>query len=357
MPRRHARALRLWLSVIAFLVVVIILVGGATRLTDSGLSITEWQLVTGVIPPLSEAHWQEAFEEYRKIPEYALVNKGMSLAAFKTIYWWEWAHRFLGRFIGVAFFVPFFAFWLAGYIPKRLLPHLIGLFVLGGLQGALGWYMVMSGLVDRVDVSQYRLAAHFGVAILILGYTLWLILGLGGTQQRRTISSPPAIVAGLVLLIVYIQLLAGALVAGIDGGMGFNTWPLMNGALIPSGLGAAQPWYLNAFENPLAVQFNHRVLGYVVVIVTLIQALWLARRPGTGPLRGSAIVLAVLCLLQAALGIWTLLAFVPIELGLAHQAGAIAVFVAALYHFWRSLHLPQGKWDEGATRNQTVASA
>lgn len=251
MPPRHMYALRLWLLLIAFLIVAMILVGGATRLTDSGLSITEWEPILGAIPPLSQADWQEAFDAYKTIPEYVQVNQGMDLEGFKTIYWWEWAHRFLGRFIGIAFFLPFVTFWLAGYIPKTLQPHLLGLFVLGGVQGALGWYMVKSGLVDRVDVSQYRLAAHFGVAVLIFGYTLWLIFDLGQTRREAAGSEAPAVVAGLVLLLVYVQLLAGALVAGIDGGLGFNTWPLMNGALIPIGLGTAEPWHLNLFENPL----------------------------------------------------------------------------------------------------------
>lgn len=348
MPLRHVRALRLWLGTIALLIVAMILVGGATRLTDSGLSITEWQPVVGAIPPLSDAHWQEAFEAYKKIPEYTQVNQGMDLEGFKTIYWWEWTHRFLGRFIGLVFFVPFVCFWIAGYIPRALMPKLVGLFVLGGLQGALGWYMVKSGLVDRIDVSQYRLAAHFGVAMLIFGYTLWLFLGLGREATKGTAASPPALVAGLVLLLVFLQLLAGALVAGIDGGLGFNTWPLMNGAFIPSGLGEASPWYLNLFENPLTVQFDHRMLGYAVVLVTILQAIWLAAKREQ-PLVGSAATLAALALLQAMIGVWTLLLAVPIELGLAHQAGAIVVFGAALYHFWLATR--------GGDAGQTAASA
>lgn len=348
MPARHARALRLWLGVIALLIVVMILVGGATRLTDSGLSITEWQPIIGAIPPLSAADWQEAFEAYKKIPEYAQVNRGMSLEEFKTIYWWEWAHRFLGRLIGLAFFVPFVCFWVAGFIPRALMPRLLGLFVLGGLQGALGWYMVKSGLVDRIDVSQYRLAAHFGLAMLIFDYTLWLILGLGKRSQDRM--GAPAIAAALVLLLVFVQLLAGALVAGIDGGLGFNTWPLMNGALIPSGLGEASPWYLNLFENPLTVQFDHRILGYAVVVITILQAVWLAMKHAGEIFVGSAVALAVLSLLQATLGVWTLLLAVPIELGLAHQAGAILVFAAAVYHFWLTRHASQ-------TTAQSAASA
>ena len=233
MPTRHARALRLWLGAVALLIVAMILVGGATRLTDSGLSITEWQPIMGAIPPLSEADWQKAFAAYQKIPEYTELKRGMSLDAFKTIFWWEWAHRFLGRLIGVAFFVPFVVFWIAGYIPRALLPRLIGLFLLGGLQGAVGWYMVKSGLVERTDVSQYRLAAHFGVALVILGYTLWLLFGIGARAHAAALGARAARPGSprLVLVLIFVQMLAGALVAGLDAGMGYNTWPLINGAL------------------------------------------------------------------------------------------------------------------------------
>jgi cytochrome c oxidase assembly protein subunit 15 len=338
MPARHLRALRFWLAVVALLIVAMVLVGGATRLTDSGLSITQWQPIVGAIPPLSHADWQEAFDAYKKIPEYSQINPGMALEAFKSIFWWEWAHRFLGRFIGVVFFVPFLIFWLAGYIPRTLMPRLLGLFVLGGLQGALGWYMVKSGLVDRTDVSQYRLAAHLGVAVAILGYTLWLLFGLGAGRRNVANWGAMAFVAGLVLLLVYVQVLAGAVVAGIDGGLSYNTWPLMNGAFVPDGLGAAAPWYLNLFENPLTVQFDHRMLGYTVVTAAIAQAIWLSLKRDGQPLVGSAVTLAVLALLQATLGVWTLLLAVPIQLGLAHQAGAIFVFATALYHFWRARH-------------------
>ena len=335
------RALRIWLGALALLIVAMILVGGATRLTDSGLSITEWQPILGAVPPLSEADWRQAFEAYQKIPEYTEIKRGMSLDDFKTIYWWEWAHRFLGRLIGLVFFVPFVGLWLLGYIPRTLLPRLISLFLLGGLQGAVGWYMVKSGLVDRTDVSQYRLAAHFGIALIILGYTLWLLFGLGSeVQARRTarLSRATTGVAGSVLALTFIQLLAGALVAGLDAGMGFNTWPLINGAFVPDGLGEASPWYLNLFENPLTVQFDHRMLGYAVVVATIAQALWLAWSRKGSALIGSALTLAVLALLQATLGVWTLLLAVPIELGVAHQAGAIAVFAAALFHLWLARH-------------------
>jgi cytochrome c oxidase assembly protein subunit 15 len=341
MPVKHVRALRIWLGILALLIVAMILVGGATRLTDSGLSITEWQPIVGAVPPLSGADWEKAFAAYQKIPEYTELKRGMSLEQFKTIFWWEWAHRFLGRFIGFAFLVPFIGFWLAGYIPRALLPRLIGLFLLGGLQGALGWYMVKSGLVDRTDVSQYRLAAHFGIALSILGYTLWLLFGLGGDREagRDAVRSrAPMWFAGGVLTLVFLQLLAGALVAGLDAGFGFNTWPLINGAFVPDGLGALSPWYLNLFENPLTVQFDHRMLGYTVVAASLAQLAWLALRKAPAPLIGSAMMLALLAVLQAMIGVWTLLLAVPIPLGLAHQAGAIAVFAAAVYHFWLTSH-------------------
>ena len=337
MPPEHGRALRIWLATLALLIVVMILLGGATRLTDSGLSITEWRPIMGVVPPLSDADWDKAFAAYQKIPQYTELKRGMSLDEFKTIFWWEWAHRFLGRVIGVVFFVPFVGFWLAGYIPRAYLPRLIGMFLLGGLQGVVGWYMVRSGLVDRTDVSQYRLATHFGTALLILGYTLWLLFGLGANEQpvrEGAGSRGPTWVAGSILGLIFLQLLAGALVAGLDAGFGFNTWPLIDGAFVPNGLGEASPWYLNLFENPLTVQFDHRMLGYTVVIVALAQLAWLTLKRAPSPLIGSALTFALLALLQAVLGVWTLLLAVPIPLGLAHQAGAVAVFCAAVYHMW-----------------------
>ena len=349
----QARALRLWLASIAFLIVAMILVGGATRLTDSGLSITEWQPIIGAIPPQSDADWQEAFAAYRKIPQYAELNSGMSLEAFKTIYWWEWAHRFLGRLISAAFLIPFVAFWAAGRIPRTLLPRLGGLFLLGGLQGAVGWYMVKSGLVDRIDVSQYRLAAHLGVAVLILGYTLWLIFGLAPDPQAArsaTRTRTAASVAALLLGLIYLQILAGALVAGLDAGQGFNTWPLIAGAFVPDGLGALSPWTLNLFENPLTVQFDHRMLAYTVVLASLAQAAWLAATHKPSAMLGSGLMLACLVLLQATLGVWTLLLAVPIPLGLAHQAGAIAVFAAAVHHLWLATGARAPAKDQAAAR-------
>ncbi|MDH3580504.1 MAG: COX15/CtaA family protein [Hyphomicrobiales bacterium] len=326
-------AVRWWLYALCLLIFAMIIVGGATRLTDSGLSITEWKPILGIIPPLNDIDWQDAFAKYKQIPEYRLVNKGMSLAEFKFIFWWEWAHRFLGRMIGFAFLLPFLFFWLTGRIEKGLISKLIVMFVLGGLQGALGWYMVASGLVDRVDVSQYRLAAHLSAAILIIGYIFWVALSL-----RPARAGPSEAGRGLVLsavgltALVFLQIALGAFVAGLDAGMGYNTWPLMDGALVPGGLGAMAPWYANLFENALTVQFNHRVAAYAVLVWTLLHTWRVIMRAGEGPFAVSAGVMTLAVLLQVGLGIWTLLAQVPVGLALLHQGGAVLVLAIALIH-------------------------
>ena len=333
-------AVRVWLLAVAALIFLMVSLGGATRLTGSGLSITEWQPIMGAVPPLSEAAWQEAFEKYQQIPQYEHVNRGMSLAAFKLIYWWEWTHRFLGRLIGVAFLVPFLYFLATGQLTRPLMLKLGGIFALGGLQGFIGWYMVASGLVDRISVSQYRLALHMTLAVVIFGAVLWVALSLGrtrarpaGTRPRRGLEVAAAATTGLVLL----QIAAGAFVAGLKAGAGWNTWPLMDGALIPQGLDAMSPWWANLFENALTVQFNHRVLAYAIVAVVLWH-LWSLQRSGADAwARRSGLILLGAVLAQAGLGIWTLLAQVPIPLALLHQAGAVAVFGVALWH-WHGLH-------------------
>lgn len=323
-------ALRIWLFAVAGLVFAMVIVGGATRLTDSGLSITEWQPLLGAIPPLSEAHWLEAFEKYKQIPEYKLINEGMSLSEFKAIYWWEWAHRFLGRFIGVAFFVPFLFFWLRGAIPAGLMPRLIALFLLGGAQGGLGWYMVQSGLVDRVDVSQYRLAAHLGLAVLIFGAMLWVAFGLGARLRASRAGGGLVAVAGVFAALIYLQVLLGGFVAGTDAGLSHNTWPLMDGQIIPNGLLVMKPWYSNPFENVLTVQFNHRMLGYLIAVLAAFN-LWLAWRSDDAQARRLFLIAAAIVFGQIALGIFALLSQLQIGLALAHQAGALILFAFALY--------------------------
>lgn len=317
--------LALWLWAVAALVFLLVSVGGATRLTGSGLSITEWRPIMGALPPLSQADWLDAFAKYQQIPQYSHVNRGMSLEAFKFIFWWEWAHRFLGRLVGAAFLLPFLYFLVAGRIPPGQTARLAGIFALGALQGAVGWYMVSSGLVDRISVSQYRLALHLGLAILILGALIWAALSLDAPSVRagRPWSGAAIAAAGIVLL-VFLQVLLGALVAGLKAGSAYNTWPLMDGRLLPGGLGAVEPWYLNLFENALTVQFNHRVAAYVLAIAVLSHAMRVRSF--------SAALLAGAVLAQAVLGIWTLLAQVPLALGLAHQAGAAAVFGLAVWH-------------------------
>ena len=322
---RQAEALpyvRIWLFAVAFLIFCMVIVGGATRLTDSGLSITEWQPLLGAIPPLSESDWQTAFEKYWLIPEYSANNQGMTLAEFKFIYWWEWSHRFLGRIIGVVFFVPFIFFVATGRLAPRLWPWLAAIFVLGGLQGALGWYMVASGLVDRVDVSQYRLSAHLSLAALIFGATLWLAFGLGAKRHAPVIANTTALV---IVALVLLQIAAGGFVAGLDAGQGYNTWPLIDGKLVPDGLLAMQPFWRNFFENAMTVQFNHRLLAYVIAALVAGHAYVTHKR--------ESILLLAAVIAQIAFGIWALSWQVPLWLGLVHQGGAFVVFAAALWNF------------------------
>ncbi len=303
-----------------------VIVGGATRLTDSGLSITEWRPVTGAVPPMNEAAWLEEFEKYKAIPEYQEVNYGMSLEHFKEIYWWEWGHRFLGRIIGLAFFFPLVFFVAAKQVGRSLGAKLFGLFFLGGLQGALGWYMVQSGLADRVDVSQYRLAAHLSLAIFLFGLMFWLALDL---WPAKKISGSKTLFLGAAALSagVFAQMMLGAFVAGLRAGRTFNTWPLMDGKFFPDGYFAGAPGVNDLFETIAAVQFNHRIGAYLVAV----GAVWFyltARKTDAG---SRARLLAAAVGLQVVLGIWTVLAATPIALGLLHQAGAIGVFAAALY--------------------------
>jgi heme a synthase len=336
---RSVARLRVWLLAVAALVFLMVSIGGATRLTGSGLSITEWQPVMGALPPLSEADWHDAFAKYREIPQYQHVNRGMSLEAFKFIFWWEWTHRFLGRLVGAAFLLPFLYFLAMGQIPRALTGRLAGIFALGALQGAAGWYMVSSGLAARIDVSQYRLALHLGLAILIFGALIWVALSLGDGEARAAGRwTPHTVGAAALLLLVFLQILFGALVAGLKAGAGYNTWPLMDGRFIPHGLGAMEPWYLNLFENALTVQFDHRMIAYLLAIAVAWHA-WSLRHVTRE--RTSALVLMGAVWAQAALGIWTLLAQVPLALGLAHQAGAATVVGLAVWHLHRLRQAPQ----------------
>ncbi len=324
---RGQTPVRLWLYAIAVMIVAMVVVGGATRLTESGLSITEWQPIHGAIPPLNEAEWEEEFARYRQIPQYEIVNKGMTLAEFKTIFWWEWAHRLLGRLIGVAFFVPLVFFWATGRISRELRTPLVALFVLGGAQGAVGWWMVASGLTERTDVSQYRLAIHLTFACALLAYVVWVARGLS-PRPALDADRGMRLVASLIVGLILLQIFLGGLVAGLNAGMTFNTWPLMDGVLVPSGLLVQEPAWRNLFENVATVQFDHRMVGYLLFAVVLLHALQ-ARGSSHGR---AALLLAFLVTLQAGIGIATLLLVVPLHLALTHQLGAVVVLWVAVAH-------------------------
>jgi heme a synthase len=330
----NAPVVSLWLWSIAFLIFCMVIVGGATRLTDSGLSITEWQPLLGAIPPMSESAWADAFEKYKLIPEYQVQNKWMALEDFKFIYWWEWAHRFLGRIIGLAFIVPLVFFVVSGWVAKSLWPKLLLLFVVGGLQGALGWYMVASGLSERTDVSQYRLAAHLSLAFLLFAAVVLIALRIN--EKRRWHWQAPAWLATGFIALLFAQISAGGFVAGLDAGHASYTWPKMNDAWVPDGLAAQSPLWRNWFENALAVQFNHRLLAYLILVIAVAQALWL--RSST-----SLMVLAAV-IFQAVVGIATVLWQVPLTTALVHQGGALVVLTLALWHLRTVTTLPvQGR--------------
>lgn len=320
------RPVRIWLYGIAALVLLMVVVGGATRLTESGLSITSWKPVSGIVPPLGDADWQAEFEAYRQIPQYRVLNAWMSLEDFKYIFWWEWAHRFLGRLLGVAFAVPFLVFLVQRRFSWNLAAPLAGLFVLGGFQGFLGWWMVSSGLSELTSVSQYRLAAHLGAASLLFVALIWVARRLAPLPPQAGAGArwPIAVLLGLLL----VQIVAGAFVAGLDAGMGYNTWPLMDGALVPSGLDAMTPLWRNLFENSLTVQFVHRAIAYAIVVYVLFILASKWWRSGLGGVHGWLPRIALLVILQVALGIATLLASVPISLALGHQA--LAFMLAGL---------------------------
>jgi len=327
----HRRAVRAWLLIVAALVFVVLAVGGATRVTGSGLSITEWRPVTGVLPPLSDGAWQAEFARYKAIPQYQELNRGMSLAAFKAIYWWEWTHRMLGRLIGVVFLVPFLYVLLKGWIGPWLRNRLWMIFLLGAVQGAVGWWMVASGLAERVSVSQYRLAFHLTLACIIFVLLLWTAQQLA-PRGRAKLPRRVRAEAMALLVLVLTQIYLGALVAGLRAGLVYNTWPLMDGAFIPDRLFFQEPWWRNFFESALTVQFDHRMLAYGLFVLAILHVIDVARTISSGPAFAGALLLAVAIALQAAIGITTLLYVVPLALALAHQAMAIAVLAIAVVH-------------------------
>ena len=329
------RAIATWLFACCALVFAMVVVGGVTRLTHSGLSITEWQPIVGTLPPLTADAWQAAFAKYQATPEYRQVNHGMSLAEFKGIFWWEYAHRLLGRAIGLAFIVPYAVFLVRRRIPPGYAGALFGLFVLGGLEGALGWYMVQSGLVDDPRVSQFRLTAHLALAFAIFAGMLWVALSLVRPQRMQR---PLAVGARgarrhafTVLILVFVMVLSGGLVAGIRAGFAYNTFPLMNGSVVPAELMLLEPAWKNLFWNMATVQFDHRAIALVLAVAVP----WLAWRLATTPLLPERAVqggrwLLFMLVAQIALGVATLLLVVPLSLAALHQAGALALFALAV---------------------------
>lgn len=339
------KAVGVWLLAIAVIILAMVTIGGLTRITGSGLSITEWDPIMGAIPPLNDAQWADAFAKYQKIPQYILENRGMSLDAFKGIFWWEWTHRFLGRFLGVAFFLPFLWFAWKGAIRKSDWPRMLLLFVLGGLQGFIGWWMVQSGLETRVSVSQYRLAIHLGAALLLLVAILWIALEYlrGGAKPGEVDAGSPSGFATkqnykaiTFAVLVYLQMLLGALVAGLHAGLIYNTWPDMNGRVLPEDPFFSAPWWINFFENPGLAQFDHRIGAYIVAGF----AAWIfagGMRFG-GYAKKSAKLVAAITAFQIGLGIFTLLLQAPEELAAFHQVTAAALLCAAVWHAYEVRH-------------------
>lgn len=331
MTAQDRRRVAAWLLLCAAMLFAMVVVGGITRLTHSGLSIVEWQPLLGALPPLSHADWETLFAKYRETPEFRLVNFDIDLAGFQRIFWWEWIHRLLGRLIGVVFLLPFLWFLMRARLERPLAWKLAGVFALGALQGGLGWYMVASGLVDDPRVSHFRLTAHLGVALAIFAAELWIALGLLASSQR--LDTPPALgrFARAIVAVVFVIALSGGFVAGLRAGYAYNTFPLMNGHWIPPEILMLEPWWKNFFYNMATVQFVHRSIAWLLMV--LVPLLWwraLATPLAPSQRLACHVLLAALAL-QVTLGIATLLTVVPVSLGAAHQGGAVLLLAAAIW--------------------------
>ena len=328
----YDRQVARWLLFCAAVIFGMILLGGMTRLTDSGLSMVEWKPLIGVVPPLSEQAWVETFEKYKQFPEYQKINKGMSLDGFKSIFMYEYLHRVLGRLIGVIFLLPLLYFAMRGRIRQGLMPQLVVLFFMGGLQGLLGWYMVKSGLVNNPHVSQYRLTAHLGLAVAIYAYMVWLAFDLLFACETPAAGNRQYARCSLVLVtLVYLMILSGGLVAGTRAGLAYSTWPLMGDSFIPAGLYTQTPFWLSALEDITTIQFNHRIFAYVLFVLLNAFAVAVYRRSDAGRGRVGAVLLVAALCVQVTLGISTLLLHVPVALGTAHQGGAVVLLTAILF--------------------------
>jgi len=330
------RPVRIWLYVMAAFVLLMVVVGGITRLTESGLSITSWKPISGTIPPLNDAQWQAEFDAYKTIPQYTVNNATMTLDEFKGIFFWEYLHRLLGRVLGFLFAIPFVIFLIQKRFTPQLAWPLFGLFILGGFQGVLGWWMVSSGLTELTSVSQYRLAAHLCAACLLFMALVYVPRSLQPGRNLAGSRTHDFRWISLLLVLIFLQIGAGAFVAGLDAGMGYNTWPLMDGAIIPNGLGAMQPFWRNLFENNLTVQFIHRGIAYGIVVYLAVLLWRQSRRGGFAGVHKWLLILSAMVLLQVVLGISTLLTSVQIDLAVAHQAlafllaGTVVLYLADL---------------------------
>lgn len=330
----HDRIVRRWLYATMLAVIAVLVVGGVTRLTESGLSITQWKPITGVLPPLSDVAWQDAFAQYQRIPEAQTVHAGITLGEFKSLFFWEWAHRLVARLVGLVIAIPFLWLWFTGRIRPSLRLRLASLPVLVLAQGAMGWYMVQSGLSERTSVSQYRLTAHLALAVIIYVVAAWTAFRLHPTDQGDSVAidhTAPRRGALALAALVFVVILSGGFVAGLDAGLVYNTFPLMGGQVVPPTYGDLDPWWRNWFENRASVQFHHRTLA----LATLGIALWYAWRRRTQAAEASAKrgwrLLQLAGIAQVSLGIATLLLHVPIALAAIHQVGALALLTAALY--------------------------
>jgi cytochrome c oxidase assembly protein subunit 15 len=322
---QHQKAVTVWLFCCCAMVVVMMLIGAATRLTESGLSMVEWRPLVGWVPPLSEVEWSRIFDLYRQTSEYRLQHAGMELGSFQKIFWWEYAHRLWGRLIGIVFAVPFLWFLFRGALTRALLPHLAGLFLLGGLQGLIGWWMVQSGFVNRADVSQYRLVVHLALAVGILGYLLWLAEGRI-MDPENPVQRAEKIPVWIMFIVIVLTMISGGFVAGLNGGLIYNTWPLMDGGFLPDAYGNLHPWWRNLFENVATVQFNHRLVAYGT-FASVLWFFWTAwRKDSDDRIQKIATAGLVVGCIQLLLGIATLLLVVPVSLAVLHQLGAITLF-------------------------------
>jgi cytochrome c oxidase assembly protein subunit 15 len=330
-PSSHLAAIRWWLIAVAVLIAAMVLVGGVTRLTESGLSIVEWKPVSGVLPPLSDQAWTDAFEAYKQIPQYQEINADMTLSEFKTIFWWEFCHRLLGRVIGAAYLLPFLFFLWRGALTGELRKRLWSIFALGALQGVVGWWMVASGLTERVEVSQYRLATHLVLALVIFAAIVWTLREVKGEQAP---DAPPRVkfFGRAILVVTFVQIYLGALVAGLRAGLVYNTWPSIDGGFVPTAARVwyEDPWWRNLFENALTVQFDHRMTAYALFLLALWHAVDATRSRANAAVVNGAWLLFAAIMVQAVLGILTLLGQVPLPLALTHQAVAIVVLTLAV---------------------------